>query len=885
MSNESGSPSSEYTLITGDVRKADTVALITNGADAFPEDSFTGMYWTGGAAGGDGVYVLEPTYTPGVLATLAAQNNMLGKCIEAMEVNIDGTGHVIKLVTGEDDDETEKTRLENFFKEPFPGKSMVEIRRSLRRDIETTGNGYLEVIRNLADEIVMINWLDVQDMRLLRLGDVVEVQKVLDRDGQEMTVTIRTRERRYVQLVNGKSIYFKEFGAGRDIHRGTGEWVKDGARLPINLRGSEVIHFVGVKEPKTPYGSPRWISQLPSVLGSRKAEEHNLEFFDGGGIPPVLVIVQGGTLGREVKEDLKQHLSGIGGRHRAAVVEAISTSGSLESAGTVQVRVERFGCTDDKTEVLTKKGWQFIQDWDGSQVGTVVGGYLVYQNPLQYHVYDYEGDMIHIEGGATEFMVTPNHRVWYQQPRDKAMRFEFAYSSVARSNLIVPVAPVNGAASEFNFYFEIVGRNFPQDVWLDFLGMFISDGSTNGHESNPNTITITVKKSRKKEFIESFMKEIAEASGAKYTEHDYDDEYTRYALYHCELRRWLRVEVGASAKQKRIPSQFLELNQVQSERLLQSLMLGDGHYNGENGKHGWTFTTSSVGLADDVQLLALRAGYRSVLTPVKGRESEYCISITPRTFAHVTKGRCPAWGVVPYIGKVYCFTMQSGVFVTRRNGKVCITGNSERQQDAMFQNYDKACGENIRTSFRLPEMFIGMSGDMNFAIAYTAYMVAEAQVFFPERDEFDTVINTRIVKGLGAKKYVFSSLPVTLVDVQNQLKAIEYVREDKTVDGEEIIEVLNNITGLSFNYTEPPPPPEEMMGAGPTSPTSAGGKSPKQPLKLVKQPINAQTTGTGASPPYKVGKQELEELGIDLEGMEDISGIEELCTCADHLMG
>ena len=549
MSGESVSQSSEYTLLTGDVRKADTAALITNGADAFPEDSFTGMYWTGGAAGGDGVYILEPTYTPGVLATLASQNNMLGKCIEAMEVNIDGTGHVIKLVTGEEEDEAEKTRLEDFFREPYPGKSMVEIRRALRRDIETAGNGYLEVIRNLADEIVMINWLDVQDMRLLRLGDVVEVQKVLDRDGQEMTVTIRTRERRYVQLVNGKSIYFKEFGAGRDIHRGTGEWVKDGVRLPINLRGSEVIHFVGVKEPKTPYGSPRWISQLPSVLGSRKSEEHNLEFFDGGGIPPVLVIVQGGTLGREVKEDLKQHLSGVGGRHRAAVVEAISTSGSLESAGTVQVRVERFG--------------------------------------------------------------------------------------------------------------------------------------------------------------------------------------------------------------------------------------------------------------------------------------------------------------------------------------------AERQQDAMFSNYDKSCGENIRTSFRLPEMFIGMSGDMNFAVAYTAYMVAEAQVFFPERDEFDTVINTRIVRELGVRKYVFASLPVTLVDVQNQLKAIEYVREDQTVGGEEIIDVLNTITGLSFNYKEPPPPPEIMPAGGPTSPTSVGGKQPKQPLKQVKQPINAQTTGTGASPPYKVGKQELEELDLVM----DISGIEELCNCADHLMG
>lgn len=595
MTTEITVPKSSYSVLVGDVRKADTAALITNGVEAFPEDSFNGMYWTGSAGDESGVYIIEPQYTPGVLMALASQNNMLGKCVEAMEVNIDGTGHVIKLRTGKKENEVEQQLLKDFFDEPYPGKSMVEIRRSLRRDIENAGNGYLEVIRNAVDEVVMMNWIDATDMRLLRLGAVVEVNKVITRKGVPVTLKVRTRERRYVQLVNGKKIYFKEFGASRDINRETGAWVDEGKRLPINLRGSEIIHFIGNKEPKTPYGAPRWLSQLPSVLGSRKSEEHNLEFFDGGGVPPVLVIVQGGTLGSEVKEDLKLHLSGKGGKHRAAVVEAISTSGSLESAGTVQVRVERFG--------------------------------------------------------------------------------------------------------------------------------------------------------------------------------------------------------------------------------------------------------------------------------------------------------------------------------------------AERQQDAMFANYDKSCGTNIRTAFRLPEIFIGMSGDMNFASAYTAYMVAEAQVFFPERDEFDKLINTRIVRALGVENYEFASLPVTLVDVQNQLKALEYVREDKIVSGEDIIEMLNDITGLSMVYTEPPPPPEEQAGAAPTSPTPAAGKPVKKPLKQVKQPINAQSTGTGASPPYRVGKVEgvddLAEKVAEIMSLEltlgqlneikktltqltaqdmrnlnlavaermsedtpiDVSGVSELCDCADSLVG
>lgn len=486
--------SSNVTIIKGDVRKADTKALITNGTDAFPEDSFAGSYMAQGATGG--VAIIEPQYKPGTLKALVSQNNVLSQCIEAMEVNIDGTGYSIDLIEEQPENEAEKKKLDSFFKEPFPGKSWISIRREVRNDLESTGNGYVEVIRNAFDEVIMMNYLDADLTRLIRLDDPVVVQKTVTRDGAEIPVTIRTRERRFVQVINGKKVYFKEFGASRQLDRDTGEWAQTGTTLPLEKRASEVLHFTANKEPKTPYGSPRWINQLPSVLGSRKAEEHNLEFFDAGGLPPVLVIVQGGTLGDTMREELQKHLSGKGGaNHRAAIVEAISTSGSLDSAGSVQVRVERFG--------------------------------------------------------------------------------------------------------------------------------------------------------------------------------------------------------------------------------------------------------------------------------------------------------------------------------------------AERQSDAMFQNYDSNCEEHIRVSFRLPPMFIGKSQDYNFATAYTAYMVAEAQVFAPERYEFDDRINNTVVKALGVKSYIFRSLPVTLTDVEKQLNALGMVA-GKYISGEQVVKTINETTGLSLEhedqaeekpkgkvdpitglpYTQPAPPPQ-----------------------------------------------------------------------------
>lgn len=330
-------PQSRMTMIA----KADTAGIVTNGVDSYPEDAFMGSYMTAGDL--SAVAIIEPTFKPGALKALVTQNNILAQCIEAMEVNVDGTGHTIELIEGRTESEAEKQVLTDFYDEPYPNVSMISLRREARNDAESTGNGYIEVIRNAAGDVVLQKYLDACDMRLIRMDEAVTVTKTVQRAGKPMAVNLRVRERRFVQLVNGKKVYFKEFGASRDLDRDTGLWAPAGQRLGMQKRASEVIHISLNKEAKTPYGAPRWINQLPSVLGSRKAEEFNLEFFDAGGLPPLLILVQGGFLAEKVHTDLKAHLGGKGVKHRAAIVEAMPSSGSLDSTGSVKVTVERFG--------------------------------------------------------------------------------------------------------------------------------------------------------------------------------------------------------------------------------------------------------------------------------------------------------------------------------------------------------------------------------------------------------------------------------------------------------------------------------------------------------------------------------------------------------------
>ena len=111
-------------------------------------------------------------------------------------------------------------------------------------------------------------------------------------------------------------------------------------------RATELIHFTMKSDVSTPYGVPRWIQQTPSVVGSRKAEEHNIEFFDRGGVPPFLIIVEGGTLAPATTRALKDLLQGKSREKlEAAVLEVVST-GTIGKESKVTVKVERFGSSD-----------------------------------------------------------------------------------------------------------------------------------------------------------------------------------------------------------------------------------------------------------------------------------------------------------------------------------------------------------------------------------------------------------------------------------------------------------------------------------------------------------------------------------------------------------
>lgn len=341
------------------VIKGDTYLVMADAAKEL-EDEFVNLYVVSPGTTGGGLAIMPP-FNPRQLKEWVKHNNVLNQCVQAMEVNIDGTGY--EFVPKDEDTEIDDTELEAakaFFDEPYPGKTFIGVRRSVRQDMESIGFGAMEILRVLDGTIVGLRSIEAQTLRMVHLDAPQLVEREITRNGKTIKITAMERPRRWVQVINGGAgkqnrQFFKEFGTPIELDRETGQWETAANPVPTATRATELLVFGVDRDTQGPYWLPRWINQLPSVVGSRKAEEHNLEFFDSGGMPPAIIFLQGGAMVGKSAQELRTYLSAANRKKgRAVVVELQSNSGSVDSTSTVSARVERFGAQNAGDGMFSK---------------------------------------------------------------------------------------------------------------------------------------------------------------------------------------------------------------------------------------------------------------------------------------------------------------------------------------------------------------------------------------------------------------------------------------------------------------------------------------------------------------------------------------------------
>ncbi len=270
--------------------------------------------------------VVEPPFDMITLSMLGEHSSELKQCVEAMEINISGTGHrfvprVRKGPAGEELDEEhkktqgaaaqEKADLINFFNN-CTDESFTAFRRKLTSDQESTGNCYFEVVRNTKNEISGFYHVPSYQMRL---GKIDPDPRLIDRkavivkaDGSYEAKDIKEYRRfrvycqsravhlRSFQITDKKSIrWYREFGDTRLLNKDTGEFASEGKPVPKSKQANEIVHL-SIYCSRSAYGLPRYIGNLLSIFGDRACEEINFMTFKNNNIPSMIVSVSNGML-------------------------------------------------------------------------------------------------------------------------------------------------------------------------------------------------------------------------------------------------------------------------------------------------------------------------------------------------------------------------------------------------------------------------------------------------------------------------------------------------------------------------------------------------------------------------------------------------------------
>ena len=317
------------------------------------EDPFKDQ--AGLSAGGTGsLIVIDPPYSFESLLRLPRDNNTLRQCVDAMVTNIEGHGWRLEYIGPEGEEEgaaakAEKVTLQNLLKFPNADHSLQELRERVRRDLEYIGNAYMEIGRDANTRVCLVAHVPGHLVRLTT-KDENEVEVVVDlpREGTGAQQRVRKRFRRFVQIVGGRTVYFKEYGDTRSIDPKTG---RENTELSIEEQATELIHL-SLYAPGTPYGLPRWINQFPAIIGSRQAELTNLDFFHENAIPAMVLMVSGGMVTQASLDDIEEMFLSARGRksfNRLVVIEAHGDEEAATADGTIPApRLEMKGLQSDR---------------------------------------------------------------------------------------------------------------------------------------------------------------------------------------------------------------------------------------------------------------------------------------------------------------------------------------------------------------------------------------------------------------------------------------------------------------------------------------------------------------------------------------------------------
>jgi DNA modification methylase len=355
------------------------------------------------------------------------------------------------------------------------------------------------------------------------------------------------------------------------------------------------------------------------------------------------------------------------------------------------------GCYDDKTEIMTKqRGFvRFDELNPDDKVASLVDGRLEFVAPLRHFKYQYTGEMYRVKGRSIDLLVTPNHNLYCKEYHQesfglvpvsdvkwKTIHFKSTcdWNGECREWFELPESSRSmGGKNRVSFKVDPIKR-IKMDDWLEFLGYFISEGSTTKYNRGIGLgfeYVVQIKQN------EGFKKDIIRECLHRLPFH-ITENYQKFRIHNKQLYDYLSI--FGKSKDKFIPSDIKALGTFQLEILVRALILGDGCIDGSR----LNYYTVSPRLRDDMCEIMLKIGYSPSIFAKKYTEHSIIINNKNITFKsdniqyairskksdNIKLHLDINFNKQSYFGFVYCVEVPSHVIYVRRNGKCAWCGNS-----------------------------------------------------------------------------------------------------------------------------------------------------------------------------------------------------------------
>jgi hypothetical protein len=329
-------------------------------------------------------------------------------------------------------------------------------------------------------------------------------------------------------------------------------------------------------------------------------------------------------------------------------------------------------CLASDHDILTKNsGWvniaKYIETNREEEVATfsVENNKVQWQKPYGTIKRPFNGEMINIKGNKIDQLVTPTHQSLYKPYSTSAYKKKNA-DEIKAGDLI----PIKGKAEAFeqDYYYQLLGFSFADGTFV-----LRDDTKSAVDEYHNSRVQFHFRKERKIKYLSSILEKL---------NYSYNicrqKDGTSFIRIYSKLGREI---CSFFSGKKEIPTSLLSMTENQIKNFIYGYLQGDGS---KIEKSTYSCNTISKKSADIMCAAARMVGYSSYISErqifgnYKNSTQQYnfFISMNNKNLSKVTEVN-----KISYSDFVYCVAVDNENFLTRRNGKISITGNCNLKND------------------------------------------------------------------------------------------------------------------------------------------------------------------------------------------------------------